>query len=245
MYCTSSSRFSPVFAAALAGPLHFFCHFLWVSFHLHPLWPEKSFFNTGGILCLTGSILCPAGLFTSLGPHPITVNELFFIFFPSREINLRSPDTDTNSSSRLFAFHHTLVSSFSFVPDQQTQVIKLSRDIFSCSASSPLFPSELGELCEDDLNQRRPVTRHRLLLLQRDTGVTTLLVREIERGGKSGRLGKPQAFHFDASAFGSLGGRGWRRQESHASEGVGLGFIGHAYDQNERLREGKKKWQEG
>ena len=35
-----------------------------------------------------------------------------------------------------------------------------------------------------------------------------------------------------------------RRQESHVSEGVELGFIGHAYDQNERLREGKDKWQE-
>ena len=41
---------------------------------------------------------------------------------------------------------------------------------------------------------------------------------------------------------------GWeerRRQESHVSEGVELGFIGHAYDQNERLREGKDTWQEG
>ena len=36
-----------------------------------------------------------------------------------------------------------------------------------------------------------------------------------------------------------------RRQESSVSEGVELGFIGHAYDQNERLREGKDTWQEG
>ena len=36
-----------------------------------------------------------------------------------------------------------------------------------------------------------------------------------------------------------------RRQESHVSEGVEPGFIGHAYDQNERPREGKDKWQEG
>ena len=35
------------------------------------------------------------------------------------------------------------------------------------------------------------------------------------------------------------------RQESHVSEGVELGFIGHAHDQNERLREGKDTWQEG
>ena len=64
------------------------------------------------------------------------------------------------------------------------------------------------------------------------------------QAGKDGRLGKPQAFHFDASAFWSLEGSG-RRQESHVSQGVKLGFIGHAYDQNERLREGKDKWQEG
>ena len=62
--------------------------------------------------------------------------------------------------------------------------------------------------------------------------------------GKAGRLGKPQAFIFDGSAFGLLGGMR-RRQESHVSEGVELGFTGHAYDQNERLREGKDTWQEG
>ena len=30
--------------------------------------------------------------------------------------------------------------------------------------------------------------------------------RRLDLAGKAGRLGKPQAFHFDASAFGSLGG---------------------------------------
>ena len=38
---------------------------------------------------------------------------------------------------------------------------------------------------------------------------------------------------------------GRRRQESHVSEGVELGFIGHTSDQNERLRVGKDTWQEG
>ena len=55
--------------------------------------------------------------------------------------------------------------------------------------------------------------------------------------GKLADWAKPQAFHFDASTFGSLGGVE-RRQESHVSGGVELGFIVHAYDQNERLREG-------
>ena len=59
--------------------------------------------------------------------------------------------------------------------------------------------------------------------------------------GKAKRLGKPRALHFDASALWSLAGG---RQESHVSEGVELGFIGHAYDQNEHLREEKDTWQE-
>ena len=48
--------------------------------------------------------------------------------------------------------------------------------------------------------------------------------------GKLAAWEKPLAFHFDASAFWSLG-RERGRQESHVSKGVELGFIGHAYDQ--------------
>ena len=62
------------------------------------------------------------------------------------------------------------------------------------------------------------------------------------RTWESRQTGKPWAFHFDASAFWSLGGE--ERQESHVSEGVDVGFIGHAYDQNELLREGEDTWQE-
>ena len=35
-----------------------------------------------------------------------------------------------------------------------------------------------------------------------------------------------------------------RRQTSHVSGGAKLGFIGHAYQQNECLRGGRDKWQE-
>ena len=38
---------------------------------------------------------------------------------------------------------------------------------------------------------------------------------------------------------------GEERQEFHVSEGVEPGFIGHAYDQNERLREGKRHMARG
>ena len=34
-------------------------------------------------------------------------------------------------------------------------------------------------------------------------------------------------------------------QESHVSEGVKFGFVGHAYNQIERLRGGRDTWQEG
>ena len=34
-------------------------------------------------------------------------------------------------------------------------------------------------------------------------------------------------------------------KKSNVSENVELGFIGHAHDQNERLRGGKDTWQEG
>ena len=64
----------------------------------------------------------------------------------------------------------------------------------------------------------------------------------LDEMGKASRLGEPRAFHFGASAFGSLGGRGVKNPmfltvwSLVSSETPTI--------KNERFREGKDTWQE-